>query len=208
MRSRRRRYNSNRDLEFDNYVSPIEPRHQQQTESPYPRTPYQRRDSAGDASVRSAHRPELPQRTKGDMFGDLVSIPINTTIDPLLGACFKYWQDGHTRKVCPRPKVARYCLNCGRRGMDLYSRLRCGPAYARYVAKKFGQPVGSPGVVANRQESSPTRKEALRRTQSAVSVSAARATVPQPGTLATQTPPLINAEPEMTAGAVAAQGLP
>ena len=118
--------------------------------------------------------------TKGAMFGDLVSILINTTIDPPLGVCFNCWQDGHARRACPRPKVARYCLNCGRRGVDLYSCSRCGPAHARYVLEKYRTRVDSPGEVVARREVPSQREEPPRRTRSPSNAEIASTPVPPP----------------------------
>ena len=139
------------------------------------------------------------------MFGDLVSIPINTTIDPPLGVCFNCWQDGHARKACPRPKVARYCLNCGRRGVDLYFCLRCGPAHAKYVEEKFGQRAGSSGGVVSQRETIPANQDGVSQGQPPVCMNVVSANVPQPASLTEQTRPSRDNEPDTATGTAPVQ---
>ena len=118
-RRRARRYNPNRHLEHEDYVSareftpPLE-------------------DEAGPLCRRV--RPDEPHRQdnrhvpggervrlEGILFGGLRPVPTDPSIDPPPYHCFNCWQPDHFPGQCPRPRVRIYCRNCGRHGEDLNS---------------------------------------------------------------------------------------
>ena len=129
-RRRARRYNPNRHLEREDYVSA--------RESPPPPE-----DEAGPPCRRV--RPDEPRRQdnrhvpggtrvrlQGIIFGGLNPVPTDPSIDPPPYHCFNCWQPDHFSGQCPRSRVRLYCRNCGRHGEDLNSCPRCGKAHAEH----------------------------------------------------------------------------
>lgn len=90
-------------------------------------------------------QPRFVPRGRGMLFGDLVEVPTNPTIDPPPYSCFNCWRMGHSRHRCPRPAVATYCYNCGRRGVTLRTCPRCEMPHrlhmeGRAAALRMGPP--------------------------------------------------------------------
>ena len=76
---------------------------------------------------------EYPVRMRGTMFGGLVRIPTDPTIDPPERVCFNCWGMSHPVQKCPQPQKRLFCHNCGRVGVDFWKCPRCGP-YQRRAA--------------------------------------------------------------------------
>ena len=135
-RRRARRYNPNRHLEHEDYVSA-----RQSTPPP--------EDEAGPPCRRV--RPDEPRRQdnrhvpggarvrlEGVIFGGLRPVPTDPSIDPPPYHCFNCWQPDHFSGQCPRPRVRIYCRNCGRHGEDPNCCPRCGEAHAEFLRRNFG----------------------------------------------------------------------
>lgn len=66
-------------------------------------------------------------------------ITIIPSIDPPPRVCFNCWRKGHTGSSCLKAPTQEFFRNCGRRGVDLYSRPRCSEAHARWEVGQFGR---------------------------------------------------------------------
>ena len=132
MRRCARRYNPNRHLERNDYVSAK-------------RSPSPHGSEAGPLCQRA--RPDEPHwaanahvpggarvRLEGIIFGGLRQVPTDPSIDPTTASTI----GSPITSRCPRPRVRIYCRNCGRHGEDLRSCPRCGEAHAEYLRRNFG----------------------------------------------------------------------
>ena len=91
-----------------------------------------------ERAIGGNRRGGLPVKTRGIMFGDLVPIPTDPTLDRPPKRCYNCWQEGHSCLRCPRaPSV--YCHNCGRRGADLTVCPRCCVAHQAYIQERNGR---------------------------------------------------------------------
>lgn len=81
---------------------------------------------------------ELRVKERGVMFGGLVKIPTNPSIDPPPHACFNCWRRGHTSNRCPNPVKSIFCRNCGRRFATLNTCPRCAEPHLVYLREQGG----------------------------------------------------------------------
>ncbi|KAJ8683402.1 hypothetical protein QAD02_019194 [Eretmocerus hayati] len=86
-------------------------------------------------SKKQSKKSSLPIKTWGVIFKDLDPIPTDPTIDPPPKTCYNCWQKGHSQRTCPRPKVGRFCNNCGRRNVEINTCPRCKRRNAEYLSE-------------------------------------------------------------------------
>ena len=76
-------------------------------------------------------------RTTGVLFNELEPVLFDPFLDPPGGACYNCWEQGHTRRQCPKNIYpGDFCHNRGRLDVVMSTCPRCSKAYASWAKNR------------------------------------------------------------------------